>query len=110
VSMGNSHEVIVVDDLSTVTDPHTPDRNVEYITVGPEPDAITMRVWERGVGETRACGTGACAAAWAAHERGLVGEHVTVHQPGGDAVVDLEPDTIVLTGPAQFIATIQVRP
>ena len=68
-----------------------------------------MRVWERGVGETRACGTGACAAAWAARQQGLVSEHVTVHQPGGDAVVDLKPDTIVLTGPAQLIATIQVR-
>ena len=47
-----------------------------------------MRVWERGVGETLACGTGACAAAAAAFVWGMVGNHVTVNQPGGNATVD----------------------
>jgi diaminopimelate epimerase len=108
VSMGNPHQVIVVDHLGPGSAPPagSADRNVELVTPGPEPDAITMRVWERGVGETQACGTGAAAAAHVAHRLGLVGAHVTVHQPGGDAIVDLEPDTIVLTGPAQRIATI----
>jgi diaminopimelate epimerase len=64
-------------------------------------------VWERGAGITRACGTGACAAALAAHEWGLVGERVTVEMAGGSAEVSLG-DHVVLTGPAEFIATIEV--
>ena len=48
-----------------------------------------MRVWERGVGETLSCGTGACASAAVAHRRGLVGDRVAVHVPGGDLVVEL---------------------
>ena len=63
-----------------------------------------MRVWERGVGETRSCGTGACAAAAVAHRRGLVGTRVTVHVPGGDLTVDLGP-TVRLTGPVVETAT-----
>jgi diaminopimelate epimerase len=82
--------------------------NVEFVTVGPGLDELTMRVWERGVGETQACGTGACAAAAAVHEWGLVGTRVVVHQPGGDAEVELRPDTVVLTGPAQRIARVEV--
>ena len=61
-----------------------------------------MRVWERGVGETESCGTGACAAVAAAHEWEIAGTKVTVHQPGGDLEVRLG-DTITLTGPAQRV-------
>jgi diaminopimelate epimerase len=67
-----------------------------------------LRVWERGVGETQACGTGACAAAAAAFVWGRVGNHVTVTQPGGNATVDLRSDTIVLSGPAEHVATVEV--
>ena len=63
--------------------------NVEFVALGPGPDEVTMRVWERGVGETQACGTGACAAAAALHHWGRVGRSVTVHQPGGAAAVEL---------------------
>ena len=108
VDMGNPHLVLTVDDLAAVHETPDPEVNVEFIVVGPEPDAITMRVFERGVGETQACGTGACAAAAAAHEWGLVGAHVTVHQPGGDGIVDVRPNTIVLTGPTERIARISV--
>lgn len=82
--------------------------NVEFVMVGPGENELSMRVWERGVGETLACGTGACAAAAAAHSWGLVGPSVTVHQPGGDADVELRPDTAVLSGPTQRIARIEV--
>ena len=67
-----------------------------------------MRVWERGVGETQACGTGASAAAVAGRGWGIVGDKVTVHQPGGDLLVDLTGDTIVLTGPAHHVCTVDV--
>lgn len=82
--------------------------NLELVAVGPGDDELTMRVWERGVGETLACGTGACAAAAAAHQWGLVGAHVVVHQPGGAAQVDLHADTVILTGPAQHVARVEV--
>ncbi len=55
-----------------------------------------------------ACGTGACAAAAAAHEWGLVGAHVVVRQRGGAAEVELGPETIVLTGPVERIARVEV--
>jgi diaminopimelate epimerase len=68
-----------------------------------------MRVWERGVGETQACGTGACAAAVALHTWGRVGSRVIVHQPGGDADVEVRDDgTVILSGPSQRIATCTV--
>ena len=73
-----------------------------------------MRVHERGVGITQACGTGACAAAEAALTWGLVAqsaEAVTVHMPGGDALVQVNRDTTeaILTGPAVFIGDVMVH-
>ena len=65
-----------------------------------------MRVWERGSGETWACGTGACAVCVAAVENGLAprGEDVTVHLRGGDLTVRYEADgTVFMTGPAVFV-------
>jgi diaminopimelate epimerase len=110
VSIGNPHRVLLFADDDEVAAairavPANPDVNVELIVEGPEPDAVTMRVVERGVGETLACGTGACAAAWAAHQWGLVGDIVTVHQRGGDAVVEVG-DAITLVGPATFEGTV----
>ncbi len=81
-------------------------RNVEFVALGPGPDELTIRIWERGVGETAACGTGSCAAAAAVHRWGRVGTKVTVHQPGGAAEVALGADgTAVLSGPSQRVAT-----
>ena len=66
-------------------DPRFPNRvNVEFVTVV-EPDTLAMRVWERGVGETQSCGTGACAAAAVAHRRGLVGRERRRCRFPGDA-------------------------
>jgi diaminopimelate epimerase len=111
VDMGNPHLVIVVDDpatvdLTAVAGRHG-DLNVEVIATTFVPHSLTMRVHERGVGETLACGTGACAAAAAAYDLGLVGSRVVVHQPGGAAVVELRDDTVTLTGPAVHVATVE---
>jgi diaminopimelate epimerase len=117
--MGNPHLVLFVDDPETahVTthgprlehDPRFPKRtNVEFIAVTGE-DALTMRVWERGVGETLSCGTGACAAAAVAHRRGLVASAVTVHVPGGDLSVGLS-DTVRLGGPVSHVFDVDIDP
>ena len=106
--MGNPHLVLFVDDPARTrvtthgpnieVDDRFPNRtNVEFVTVSGL-DELTMRVWERGVGETLSCGTGACAAAAVAHRRGFVGVDVTVKVPGGNLSVQLG-DTIRLGGP-----------
>jgi len=70
-------------------------------------DRIAIRTYERGVGPTQACGTGACASAAVAHSWGLVGDRVAVDMPGGTAEVRLA-ETVALVGPAAFIATIDI--
>jgi diaminopimelate epimerase len=80
--------------------------NVEFVALGPGRDELTMRVWERGVGETRACGTGSVAAAAALHHWGRVGTKVTVNQPGGAAEVELREDgAALLSGPSRRVGT-----
>lgn len=117
LSLGNPHSVVGVDDVDAVDlldlGQRVPHINLEIVAPGPEPDAITMRVHERGVGLTQACGTGACAAAEAALTWGLVAqsaESVTVHMPGGDAMVAINSETseAILTGPAVFIGEVVV--
>ncbi len=110
--MGNPHLVVFVDDPARAPldrhgprlehDARFPQRtNVEFVAVS-GPDELAMRVWERGVGETLSCGTGACAAAAVAHRRGLVGDHVLVRLPGGTLRVGLGP-SIVLGGPVEHV-------
>jgi diaminopimelate epimerase len=78
--------------------------NVEFVALGPGRDELTMRVWERGVGETLACGTGSVAAAAALYHWGRVGTKVTVNQPGGAAEVELRPDGLaLLSGPSRRV-------
>jgi len=118
LSLGNPHSVVAVDDVSTVDvlalGLKVPDINLEIVEAGPEPHAITMRVHERGAGVTEACGTGACASAWAAHAWGMVpatATEIVVHMDGGDAKVRLHQPSngrVTLVGPTQFIATITV--
>jgi diaminopimelate epimerase len=113
VDMGNPHLVIVVDDPATVDllplGRRHPDLNVEVIATTFVPHSLAMRVHERGVGETLSCGSGACAAAAAAYDLGLVGARVVVYQPGGAAVVELGDDTVTLTGPAVHVATVEAH-
>ena len=79
--------------------------NVEVIGRSPEDGVLDMAVWERGVGITQACGTGAVASAFVAHAWGLAGTRTIVRQPGGDAVVVLEGGKATLVGLSQFICT-----
>ena len=116
VSMGNPHAVAVVNDAKNLniskigpyieTSPIFPDRtNVEFITVKAE-NEFDFRVWERGCGETLACGTGICAAAAVAVRRGLCAKDspITVNAPGGALeVLCSNNGHIYLTGPAEFI-------
>ncbi len=119
LTLGNPHSVVGVDEVGDVDllglGRIVPYVNLEIVEPGPEPHAITMRVHERGAGITEACGTGACASAWAAQRWGLVtpvdGE-ILVHMDGGDARVRLHqpaPGRVTLIGPAQYIATVTIE-
>ena len=115
-NVGNPHVIFFVPDAFAVpletlgprieTDPLFPERiNVNVATVT-GPNAITLRVWERGAGITRACGTGACATAVTAIRLGLVTGPVTVTLPGGDLEIDWRPgETISMTGAATHVFT-----
>ena len=84
-------------------DPRYPDRtNVEFATVI-SPDRMALRVWERGVGETLACGTGAAAAVAEAHRSGRTGPSVTVVLPGGELLVEIVEGTAWIEGPANTV-------
>lgn len=112
VDMGNPHLVVYQEDIPRLPlaelgphferCPHFPDRtNTEFVWVE-DRDKLTMRVWERGSGETLACGTGACAAAVAAMVDGLAAPRVAVRLPGGALTVRWDgPDAhLFMTGPA----------
>ncbi|HEV2811000.1 MAG TPA: diaminopimelate epimerase [Acidimicrobiales bacterium] len=117
VDMGNPHLVLLVDDPASVDldalgpacqDGFEQGINVELVApVRGTTDILDLVVWERGVGITQACGTGACAAASAAHEWGVAGERVMVRMPGGVVEVTLGA-TVTLSGPAVFVADIEV--
>jgi len=118
LSLGNPHSVVGVDEVAVVDlallGGQVPHVNLEIVEPGPEPNAVTMRVHERGAGITEACGTGACASAYAARSWGLVAVgdgDVIVHMDGGTATVAFDPvrpERAVLTGPATYVATIEV--
>ena len=118
VSMGNPHAVTYVEDVDGLelekigpeyeNHPLFPERvNTEFIKVL-DSHTIQMRVWERGSGETWACGTGACAAAVASVENGYFkrGEEITVKLRGGDLFITYEEDgTVLMRGPAETVFT-----
>ncbi len=72
------------------------------------PHSLDLIVWERGVGVTQACGSGACAAAWAAHRLNLADTEIAVTMPGGSATVELSDDDIHLIGPSTYIGRVLV--
>ena len=115
VSMGNPHCVIFVDDVQGLdlekigpaleNHPAFPERaNIEFVRICGE-DEAEMRVWERGSGETWACGTGACAVTVACALTGRTGRRVLVHLRGGDLTIFWNEQTneVEMTGPAEFV-------
>ena len=68
-----------------------------------------MRPWERGVGITEACGSGATVAAWVARSWGLVGDTVVVSMPGGEVTVELGLHSASLIGPATYVADVETH-
>ena len=115
VSMGNPHCVTFVDDVDGLAlekigphfehHPAFPERvNTEFVKVIDD-HTLQMRVWERGSGETWACGTGACATAVAACLNGYCkkGEDITVRLRGGDLVINYTDETVIMTGPASTV-------
>jgi diaminopimelate epimerase len=80
--------------------------NVEFVTVLADGHA-SLRVIERGVGWTQACGTGTCAVAAVLRRDGLAKDHVTVENPGGTLEVQFDGDRVTLSGPLQFIADVE---
>jgi diaminopimelate epimerase len=121
LSVGNPHTVVAVEDLGAVDldalGRALSEVNLEIIAAGPTADSITLRVHERGVGITEACGTGACAAAVAAARWGLAAPldgKLLVEMDGGRASVGIEDDpagvtTVSLSGPTTYVATIEYR-
>lgn len=123
VSMGNPHAVTFIDEdvnkfpLDKIgpkfeNHPMFPDRvNTEFVQVLNRHE-VNMRVWERGSGETLACGTGTCATVVACVLNGLTEDEITVHLLGGDILVkyDRDNDTVWMTGPAAiaFEGTIEI--
>ena len=125
VSMGNPHAVVFIDKKPAdfpvceigplfENDKFFPERtNTEFAYVE-DRRTIWMRVWERGTGETLACGTGTCATVVAAILNGLVdaGEKITVHLLGGDLVIQWsgnENDSVFMTGPAETVFTGEIE-
>jgi len=114
VSMGNPHCIVFVDDVQSIpldeigpkieNHPLFPEKtNVEFIQVLNKQE-INFRVWERGVGETLACGTGACAALVASVLNKKTDREATIHLPGGDLDIRWANDKhIYMTGPAELV-------
>ena len=120
VSVGNPHVVIFVDDVDSfpvtyvgpLIECHSffPQRtNVEFIQVVSQ-SQLKMRVWERGVGETNACGTGACAAVVAAYEQKYAAKNALVELRGGDLKINYDDGTrqVLKEGPATFVFSSEI--
>jgi diaminopimelate epimerase len=115
LSMGNPHGVLIVDDVETapvemlgpILEAHAcfpAKANIGFMQVLSR-NEVNLRVFERGVGETMACGTGACAAVVAGAMRGELDMPVTVHLPGGDLEVEWQGNgqSVIMTGPATTV-------
>ena len=115
VSMGNPHAVVFWDNVEKLeiekigpwfeNHERFPRRtNTEFVEIQ-DAEHVKMRVWERGTGETLACGTGCCATAVACVLNGKTGRHVTVQVLGGEVIIDWDEKTnhVFMTGPGEFV-------
>ncbi len=120
VGMGNPHMVFVVGDAEAEDlagrgpalehHPLFPEAtNVEFVSLA-GPDRLRMRVWERGTGITLACGSGACASAVVAAQRGLTGRRVSIEADGGRLEVDWRADGVWLSGPTAHVFDAALTP
>lgn len=114
IEIGNPHLVALVADAAAhdvttvgpVVEADYPDGINVHLVDLVDASKIRLFVWERGAGYTEACGSGACAAGWAAHQWGLVDAEVEVQMPGGAARVEVADGTVFLTGPAEFVGVV----
>jgi diaminopimelate epimerase len=121
VSIGNPHAVFIVPDAAMIDvahlgaqlehDPLFPERaNIEFAQILSN-DRVRMRVWERGAGITRACGSGACATLVATASRGLTGRRATLELDGGELIIEwTKQDRVLMTGPVAtaFTGTVEL--
>lgn len=114
-NVGNPHVVVLDDaswsdaareDLAGKLSAQVGGANVEFLSVLGT-DHLSIRVIERGVGWTQACGTGSCAVAAVSRRAGLSGDDVTVENPGGALRVDLDGNQATLSGPVKFVANVE---
>jgi len=116
VDMGNPHCILFLPDLDAAPvasigeqledHPAFPERtNVEFVDA--RKDRLLVRIWERGVGETRSCGTGAAAAAVAAISQARLASPVLVVTPGGELTIEWQGEELWLTGPVGEVEEIQ---
>ena len=120
VNMGNPHLVFFVKSLQEL-DVETLGRDLEVHPLFPmktnvsfaeivKQNEINLTVWERGVGQTQACGSAACATAVVAHRKGLTGSAIRVHQPGGMLTIEILPDQhVLMTGPVEVEFTGEIE-
>lgn len=120
MSMGNPHAVVLVPDareapvkslgpLIEVAEPFPDRTNVEFTEIV-DRKRVRVRTWERGVGETLACGTGAGAAAVVAHREGLTDASLTVELLGGELEIEIDGDTVWMEGPAAYVFEGRLNP
>ena len=111
LSIGNPHAIVIQEEIKdieqTASKIQSSDAFPEGVNVGfmqiINREKINLRVVERGVGETLACGSGACAAVVYGIKKGHLDSKVTVHLNGGDAVVEYDGKSVLLTGPGEFV-------
>jgi diaminopimelate epimerase len=102
IDVGNLHRVIFVEDISNPQFEHDPGINLNIAQVR-SPQQISLRTWERGVGETKACGSGACATVVAASTQGLTDTKVEILQTGGTLTIEwINKGNIIMTGDANL--------
>jgi diaminopimelate epimerase len=114
VNMGNPHAIFWVDDVNAheletagprlERDPVFPERANISLAAVQSPDHVVLRVWERGAGLTRACGSAACATVVAGARKGLTGRKARVTLPGGDLLIEWREsdDHVLMTGPVEL--------